>query len=327
MISNLSFIVTGATGWIGRNVCEYLGSKGFQIIACDLVEEIGPWNHFIQMDLTNDPITLSDLSFIQNSNNEWCLIHCAGYAHQPLETSIEKNRFYAVNYLGTKKITELCSKMNVGRIVYISSIAFYDWNQSNDTLNELSLLNAKTAYSDSKLKGEEVVINSNLDYRVVRLATVFGEGDVANFAKLAKAMKHGKFILPGSGDAQKSVISVKYAAEWICRFASLPKVPHRLINLGFAKAPTLLQICDSFTKCCGFRKVKQVPEHIIRLGALVGDGIVKFKSDFPFTSTNLTKLTTSTVADCELASNIFPEIKTLNFKDELIASSNYYKSI
>ena len=306
----------------------------FGLLACGGIKILV--NAFFALGDTKTPVKIATISFFVNLTLNFIFMWPLKLGGLALATSIAATGNFIMLYimlgkrigdLGTKKITELCSKMNVGRIVYISSIAFYDWNQSNDTLNELSLLNAKTAYSDSKLKGEEVVINSNLDYRVVRLATVFGEGDVANFAKLAKAMKHGKFILPGSGDAQKSVISVKYAAEWICRFASLPKVPHRLINLGFAKAPTLLQICDSFTKCCGFRKVKQVPEHIIRLGALVGDGIVKFKSDFPFTSTNLTKLTTSTVADCELASNIFPEIKTLNFKDELIASSNYYKSI
>ncbi|WP_162030132.1 MULTISPECIES: NAD(P)-dependent oxidoreductase [unclassified Lentimonas] len=323
-------LVTGANGWIGREVCRSLKAQGCFVVACDLEEQAGEWDRFIRIDLNEDPIaSISESKEVIEEASEWSLIHCAGYAHRPIETPEEVERFYAINEGGTKKTINWCRQLGVMRIVYISSIAFYDWDADSGevALKEEAKLSGATAYADSKLKGELCVRESGLDFRVVRLATVFGEGDRANFAKLAKALKARKFILPGAGDARKSVISVKRAAEWIGQLALMPNPAHRLINLGFSEAPTLGEICEAYTNECDFSQAFKAPLWFLRLAALAGDVLAKIKPNFPLTSVNVSKLTRSSCVDCSRAAEVFPELSKVRFADELRNSAEYYRGL
>ena len=322
-------LVTGANGWIGRAVCRSLKDQGCFVVACDLEEQAGDWDRFIRIDLNEDPIaSVSASKEIIKAASEWSLFHCAGYAHRPIETAEEVERFYAINEGGTKKAVSWCRQLGVERIVYISSIAFYDWDAHSEptALREDAALSGATAYADSKLKGELCVRESGLDYRVVRLATVFGTGDRANFAKLAKALKARKFIIPGAGDARKSVISVNRAAEWIGQLALMPDPAHRLINLGFSEAPTLGEICQAFSDQCSFPLTRSAPLWFLRLAALAGDVLAKIKPNFPLTSVNVGKLTRSSCVDCSRAAEIFPELSHVRFADELENAAEYYRA-
>jgi nucleoside-diphosphate-sugar epimerase len=323
-------LVTGANGWIGREVCRSLKAQGCFVVACDLEEQPGDWDRFIRIDLNEDPIaSISASKEMITAASEWSLIHCAGYAHRPIETAEEVERFYAINEGGTKKVISWCRQLGVERIVYISSIAFYDWETDSavNPLTECSPVVGTTAYADSKLKGEMCVRESGLDYRVVRLATVFGNGDRANFAKLAKALKVKKFIIPGAGDARKSVISVNRAAESISQLALMPDPAHRLINLGFPEAPTLAEICEAFSDQCDFPRTRRLPLWFLRLAALAGDVLAKMKPNFPLTSVNVGKLTRSSRVDCSRAAEVFPELSKVQFADELKNAAEYYRGL
>ncbi len=158
-------LVTGANGWIGREVCRSLKAKGCFVVACDLEEQAEDWDRFIRIDLSEDPIaSISASKEIITAASEWSLIHCAGYAHRPIETAEEVERFYAINEGGTKRVISWCRQLGVERIVYISSIAFYDWDANSDqaALREDAPLLGATAYADSKLKGERCVRESGL---------------------------------------------------------------------------------------------------------------------------------------------------------------------
>jgi len=323
-------LVTGANGWIGREICRSLKAQGCLVVACDLEEQPGEWNRFIQIDLIEDPIaSIYESKEVIEGASEWSVIHCAGYAHRPIETPEEVERCYAINEGGTKRVVDWCRQLGVERIVYISSIAFYDWaaHSGESPLREDAALSGATAYADSKLKGELCVRESGLDYRVVRLATVFGNGDRANFSKLAKALKARKFIIPGAGDARKSVISVNQAAECIGQLSLMPDPAHRLINLGFSEAPTLGEICAAYSDECNFPPARRAPLWFLRLAALAGDVLAKMKPNFPLTSVNVGKLTRSSCVDCRRASEVFPELSKVRFVDELKNASEYYRSL
>ena len=238
-------LVTGAAGWLGQAICRQLLAIGVEVLAADLQEIGGPWQHFLPMDLCSNPIADAEAAGpALGIGTISALIHCAGYAHRPVETPEEVKRFYAINAEGTRRTVAWAQSQEIQKFLYLSSIAFYDWASSSDNapLGEDAPLMGMTAYAASKLEGECAVVDSDLDYRVVRLATVFGEGDRANFSKLARALAKRRFFLPGAGSARKSVISVDRAAEWIVRLALLENPKHRLVNLGFANPPTLAEV-------------------------------------------------------------------------------------
>jgi len=226
-------------------------------------------------------------------------------------------------------MVDWCSNAGVPLVVYVTSGAFYNWSMARggQALKEESDLCGKTAYSDSKLSGEKFVTDSGLDFRVARLATVFGVGDRANFSKLAIALKNRRFIVPGEGSALKSVISVNRAAEYLSRLALLEKPIHRIVNLGFCDSPSLGQICILFSQHCGFPTAIRCPSILLHAAATVGDVVFKFRPSFPLTTSNVSKLSMSTRVDCSRACELFPDLKSCSFEDELMASSHYYTSI
>jgi UDP-glucose 4-epimerase len=220
---------------------------------------------------------------------------------------------------------ELAQRLGVGRVVYLSSIAFYDWSRGCD-FDEEGLLASPTAYAESKLAGERLCRESGVDWRVARLGTVFGTGDRANFAKLAGAMARGRFLVPGQGDARKSVLPVSLAAELLVDLALRESVPHRLVNLALPVAPTLAEICDTYTQLCGFPRAKRIPLGLLRLLAAVGDGVVRVRPSFPLTSVNVRKLTTSTTVNTERMMETWPGRSWGTFEEWLAQSADYYRA-
>ena len=301
-------LVTGANGWIGDHLCRWLQSKGYFVLACSRKKKSGNCDDFIKIDLSKDPNdSLFTFKKIISSLSDWSFVHCAGHAHRSIETVEETKIFYAVNDQGTRKMVALCQELGIKRMVYVSSIAFYDWSAYpyNFPLDEGAKVLSASAYSDSKLKGEVHVQKSGLDYRIVRLATVFGQGDKANFAKLAKRLKKRHFFIPGSGENQKSVISVNRAAECIGQLALMQNPKYRLVNLGFRSAPSLGDICQTFTKECKFSKPHQIPVPLGRLLGYTGDLITKINQNFPLNTNNIKKLIQSTHVDFSKATEIF----------------------
>ena len=319
-----TILVTGAAGWIGRHVCAKLQARGCRVVAYDLVAGEGPWDEAYVGALEDLAQPSADLRRLLG--NVAAVVHCAGRAHRPVETAAEVALFERTNVVGTRDLLTACRAAGVKRLVYISTIAGYDWATAPTTgASEGAKLHPQTAYARSKLEAERLVGESGLDWRSVRLATVFGAGDRANFAKLAGALRSGKFVVPGQGSARKSVIPVGLAAEVLACLALLDVPRHRLLNVAIPEAPTLRAICDVFSAECGFRRARAVPLGLLRTAAVVGDGIARLRPNFPLTSVNLRKLTTSTVVDASRLYETLPDIQWPTFAEALKPAAEYYR--
>lgn len=347
-------LVTGASGWIGRQVCAFLIRQGHAVIAADLVESSGPWTSFECLDITKP------LDSFAPSLTVDAVIHCAGYAHHPRETSAEEKLFYAVNRTGTQHVLDWCKQNDINRFLYVSSIAFYDFQPSRKApadkgngarsavgadrralracisalesipmngITEDAPILLPTHYAKSKYEGEQLVAASSLDWRVVRLATVFGEGDRANFARMASAMKKRIFPIPGKGTARKSVIPVSLAAELIAQFGLMDNPPHRLINLGLPKAPNLREIADAYHEVCGLPQCPSIPVPFAKGLGICGDLTEKLLGKFPFTTNTLRKLTTTTEVSVERMLECFPSKVFDSFENYLAECRDWYRSV
>jgi nucleoside-diphosphate-sugar epimerase len=250
-------------------------------------------------------------------------IHCAGLAHKPVETTEVQDQMWAVNDTGTANVLSFCERVGIKRFVYVSTIAGYDWDHV--PANEDHSSQARTEYAKSKLAGERRVLNANLDGRVVRLATVFGTGDKANFLKLSGALKRKRFVIPGDGSARKSVIPVDLAARLITEFARLNNPKHKMINLALPDAPTLKEICDSFSSVCEFPRAPSVSLPILRLLARCGDLASRIRP-LPLNTSVIDKLTTSTWVDTQRMQEILAPIPEVSFASGLRRHSDYYRN-
>lgn len=311
--------VTGAYGWIGRNVTRFLENLEIEVLRVDLRVPGGglAWDCSVASDARQ---------FVDSLKGSLAVIHCVGHVHRPKENREEVRRFRAVNVDGTQRLLTICQAAGVSRVVYIGTLAVYDWKEPGPK-SECSRTSCNTAYARSKYDGEAILKASQFDWRVVRLGTVFGRDDRANFSRVARALKTGRFVIPGRGEARKSVICVDDAATILCRIALDDNPKHRLCNVANPEAPSLTEICNSLAAACGFARPRHIPVALFRLAALAGDLVAKFRPSFPLTTTNLKKLTTSTVVDTTRMTECFPDFKWKPFSEQIAQCADYYASL
>lgn len=323
MNSPPTVIISGTSGWLGKEILSVL--RDSNSIPLLRQQESETKEHVCLVGDLAKPLiakTLED-QYDKLGRTANAFIHCAGLAHHPLETSGIQKQMWAVNDFGTANALSFCQHVGINRFVYVSTIAGYDWSKA--PCDEDHEIRPQTEYAKSKQAGEQRVLDAALDGRVVRLATVFGAGDRANFLKLSTALKLRRFILPGNGSARKSVIPVDLAARLIAEFASLDEPPHRLINLALPEAPTLKEICDSFSSVCGFPRAPSVPLPILRFLAKGGDLASRLRP-VPLNSSVVDKLTTSTWVDTQRMREVFNSISRDPFATHLERHSEYYRN-
>ena len=315
--------VAGASGWLGRRIVIELSRLGVRVVAGSRCGKgVEGANSQVRLQLESDLDSNTRLSLHGVS----VVIHCAAHVHRAVETPSERQVFWEVNRGGTRRLVDLASQIGARRFIYLSSIAFYDWAYGGE-VSEGAHLGPNSAYAASKLAGEQLCVESGLDYRVVRLGTVFGDGDRANFSKLAGALARRRFLLPGAGEARKSVLPLPLAARLIADLALRDEVPHRIMNLALPEAPTLREICGAFSSHCGFPRPLSVPLGLLRPAARMGDWVARGWPDFPLTSVNLRKLTTSTVVNTRRMQETWPNEDWGDFARWLAPCAEYYRSV
>jgi len=312
--------VTGASGWVGREVCLWLEAQG-HVVRRLTRSGTGPGEKRF------------DLAGIRDERAEHealagcaVVVHCAAHVHRPAETGTEQELFHRVNVEGTSRLLATARAARVQRFLLVSTLAVYDWNAASEPVREESPLYPTTAYARSKWESERLVQEAGGDWRIARLATVYGIGDRANFSRLAIALRCRRFVLPGGGEARKSVLPVARAGELLGRWAIQPDSGGQVVNLAAPVAPSLAEICAAFAEVCGFSPPWRLPAAPLHVLARLADGATLINRQIPRASQVLAKLTTNTVVDVGRMQRMFPMPPWESFGATLRPAALYYRS-
>lgn len=311
-------VVTGASGWLGSHISARLEREGMVVgRICRSTEGGGDFGWDFGGSQPLGPL----VRYLRGWDT---IIHCAGRVHSDERLPHDAELHHLVNLEGTRRLLEAAVQAKLSRVVFLSTIAVYDWRGLTGPATEDLREAGQSAYARSKRQAEESVRESGLDWRIARLGTVFGAGDIANFLRMARAIRRRRFFVAGDGRARKSVISIDRAAEIIGRLAELEAPRHRLINVASAERPCLREICDAFSATCGLPHVPGWNNWICRLMARIGDGTNAAGIRFPYDTATRVKLATDTVVDVSRQQEMFPDLKWRGFREELAEYRGYY---
>lgn len=240
-------LLTGATGFLGRNLLEAMLRIAPQVHIECLVRQpdLSPWlqslpSHVtvLQADLTQ-PSTLNGLSGAYDA-----VFHVA--AKVSLTDGAD---FYAINTQGTANLLAALKDCQVNRFVYVSSIAAVDRPATAKPpflpLTHLSTPNPQTDYGQSKRQAEQWVEASGLDWTILRPAYITGPylrpGSTVDkvIRDLAKAKLYTRFPYTG----QVSAMYAPDLAEWIWHAAFSPNTRNQAF---FAAHPDPLTVRSAF---------------------------------------------------------------------------------
>ncbi len=189
MDQSRSVVITGANGFVGRNVGKFLSKDGFDVIG--LVRKGKEKSINFARVISSE--TLSENYLVSKIRGCSALLHFIGQGRQTIDSDYDK-----VNVSLTKNVIKLCKKARIKKIIYISGLGV----DKSSTLG----------YFISKYKAEQEIIHSGLDYTIFRASYIIGKDDPLT-KNLQNQIKKGKVVIPGSGNYRFQPIFVGDVAK------------------------------------------------------------------------------------------------------------------
>ncbi len=200
----MKVLITGANGFLGSHLVEQSLLMGYETTAAlrsgaDLsnLSELEGYQ-ILNMDYSSEESIRNSLIDLPPQD---LIIHNAG-----LTKSYTLDKYLEVNVGLTEKLVEVIksqSKLNKsGKFCYISSLA---------AKGPIGNGGPASNYGKSKVKAEQAIINSGLDYMIYRPAGIYGTRDV-QFVPLIKAVKLGIYPNMTSPSHKMTLINARDAA-------------------------------------------------------------------------------------------------------------------
>lgn len=203
------YLVTGATGFLGRVVAEELVRRKAQVHALVLHDD--PYTDLLPKEVRTvigDVCDKSSLSnFFADADSRTCVIHCAGIVSV---ASRPGPRLYQVNVGGTWKVLRQCMEHDVGKMVYVSSVHAIPEKPKGCIITEDCEFSPGLVdgdYAKSKAAATELVFDAaerGLNASIVFPSGIIGPGDLqgGSFTSMAKSFLSGKlpFAVRGGYD-------------------------------------------------------------------------------------------------------------------------------
>ena len=206
MVKLSKIVVTGASGFIAKNLRKYLSEKNIDLISISRndFKKFKSESKIISKDYDEKKL----LQLIKNSD---ALIHLVGIGQQSVNLD-----YNMINTKFTQHIVNLSKKANIKKIVYLSGLGV----STKTTLG----------YFISKYNAENFIINSGLNYTIFRPSYIVGTDDM--FTKyLKRQIKNGEINIPGSGTYSIQPIHISDVVKIIFESILQPKFKNKIIDL------------------------------------------------------------------------------------------------
>jgi dTDP-4-dehydrorhamnose reductase len=182
-----NILVTGSNGQLGNE---------FRLF----VEEKDKINKYFFTDVADLDITnKNDVSNFLFANNIDIVVNCAAYTNvDKAEDDIEKADL--INHIGPKNLAEVCRERN-GFLIHISTDYVFDGTK-NTPYAETDETKPLGVYGETKLKGENAIINSGCEYVIIRtswLYSSFGKNFLKTMQKLTSEKESLKVVFDQVG--------------------------------------------------------------------------------------------------------------------------------
>lgn len=213
MQKKLKVLLTGASGFVGRELKAVFESVGHDVLAS--YRRAGVANSLVIDSIDGRTEWGAALAGID------CVVHSAGRAHVMNETASDPlEAFRQVNTEGTLNLARQAAAAGVSRFVFISSIKVNGESTKLDkpfteTVEQIPC----DPYGLSKYEAEQglklIAAETNLEVVIVRPVLVYGPGVKANFLSMMKWIRKGIPLPLGAIHNQRSLVSLDNLVDFV----------------------------------------------------------------------------------------------------------------
>lgn len=203
----MNVIISGADGFIGKYLADYLKSLGYNVIG--LVYNSVPTNNEYKIDVTNS----RDFDKLNGMKCD-VFIHSAGIVDQNISAKL----LFETNAIGTKNALNWASK-HAKHFIQMSSISVYGNRVIGQNRSEANTKRCNNRfaipYARSKAKAEQFAEQSGMDYTILRLPAVIGKNDTYISKVIIPRLIDGTFFFCGNKNPLYSMLNIKNIGDII----------------------------------------------------------------------------------------------------------------
>ncbi len=184
-------LITGATGFIGRALCEALCAGNRVVRAA--VRGGAPFDPRVEA------VSVGEIG----PTTEWgdalagvdTVIHLAGLAHASSKLQRDYQTHHRVNALGAARIARQAAVKGVRRFIYLSTVKVCGERTQDRPLDETDVSDAQDPYTASRREAEkllrDIAAETGPEMVILRPPLVYGPGVKANFLRLMEWVRRG----------------------------------------------------------------------------------------------------------------------------------------
>ena len=190
-------LITGADGFVGKELTALLKSEDYFVLTTDLKGEV---------DLIGD---LSDSSFVKKLPDVEVIINCAAVQYTTKNIPfIRRKEFFRKNNIQSIDNLKERYKDSLFHFIQIGSSMMY--KQSGEELSEASPFSCQGIYSFSKVESQKVISDLNCKSSTIIPCIIAGSGRIGFFPLFISLIKKYKIaFIPGNKDLKISLVHVK----------------------------------------------------------------------------------------------------------------------
>ncbi|MEW6649511.1 MAG: NAD(P)H-binding protein [Chloroflexota bacterium] len=240
-------LVTGGTGFIGKELIQHLIASGKQVrILLRPAKKSPQLPKGIAVDAA--VCSLRDERGLRAAmRGVDTIFHLAG-----TERYSSRSQLNDVDVLGTQGLVNAAAHAGIKKIVMVSHLGA-------DRLSAYPVLRAKGI-------AENTITASGLPYTIVRTAVVFGRGDqfTTSFARLLR-LSPGILFIPGEGESLLQPVWIEDLVNCLAMSMEREDLVNQTISIGGIEMLTFRQIITQIMRVTGLeRRIHSLPPPLMR---------------------------------------------------------------
>ncbi len=273
-------LVTGATGFVGSHLVETLQKRGYEVSCLVRNTSNLRWIDESSVRLVIGDI-LDETTLLNAVKGADYIFHLASVTR-----GTDVNEFNLINCEGTRRLLEVSARVNpeVKRIVHMSTLWAVGPGEDGRPLTEDSPCHPLSAYSKSKLAGEEVSREymDRLGITIVRPCSVYGPRDT-NWLGFFRMIKKGFAIHLGSKERRQNLIHVRDLVLGIILAAESERARGETYFLASSEAYSWEELCRTASNALGNKTLQiRIPKAILLIIAAVAGTLSRWTRMPPY---------------------------------------------
>ena len=202
-----SVLITGASGFIGKALCQALLAVDCQVYGA--TRAAGDLPHGVQRVVwSGESAELADVPLVDS------VVHLAARVHVMHESATDPlAEFRSANVETTRKLASWAAKRGVKRFVFMSSVKVNgEATEIGRAFSADDVPAPEDAYAISKLEAEQalrtVCSESGMEFVVIRPPLVYGPGAQGNFRSMVRWVKLGIPLPLGAISNRRSLVAL-----------------------------------------------------------------------------------------------------------------------